>query len=298
MISVDAIQNKTHLDHLPLEWVGMGAITSTVRLQEEGRSEFLLPVKVQAFVNLVSDSRGIHMSRIYNELQEFSQKEIFSFKSLQCLGEKILKSQGAISDAVKLEMEMQLPLKQMTLKSQLEYQKEYPLKVSFLKNKNHEELSLFFKIDYSSTCPQSAALSHEVIMKKMKETSWASIEEVIQYLQQQGLMATPHAQRSTLDLQVTWPLERFSLEVSFMDFVADYIAQLEMVLGTPTQGVVKRADEQEFAILNAKNLMFCEDAARKVKAFLKSQSQLKSYQGKVTHIESLHSHDAVAEFRS
>lgn len=296
MISVDAIQNKTHLDHLPLDWVGMGAISSTVRFQEDLGLEFLLPIKIQVFVSLVSDSRGIHMSRIYNELQAYSQKEIFSFASLQSLVGRILKSQGAISDAAKLELELQLPLKQSTLKSQITYQKDYPLKVCFLKSKDHEELSLIFKIDYSSTCPQSAALSHEVIMKKIKEKSWSSAEELMGYLQQQGLMATPHAQRSTLDLQVTWPMERFSLENSFIDFVTDFISQLEMVLGTPTQGVVKRADEQEFAILNAKNLMFCEDAARKVKAFLKSQVQVKSYHGRVTHIESLHSHDAVAEF--
>lgn len=297
MIQVDALQNKTSLDTLPLDWVGMGTISSVVRIFE-GTRELNLPVQIQAFVNLISDSRGIHMSRIYKELQDFSVNKEFSFLQLKELSEKVLQSQGAISDSVKLEFGMKLPLVQTTLKSQQEYQKTYPIKVKVVKTKMAEEVSINFQIDYSSTCPQSAALSHEVIMKSLKSQTWASVQQLVNYIEEQGLMATPHAQRSTLDLQVTWPFEAFDSSIVFMDFVGDFIAQIETVLGTPTQGVVKRADEQEFAVLNAKNLMFCEDAARKVKSFLKSQKKIKSYYGRVTHIESLHSHDAVAEFSS
>ena len=55
MISVDAIQNKTSLDYLPLDWVGMGTISSSVRMEN---AELMLPVKINAFVNLISDARG------------------------------------------------------------------------------------------------------------------------------------------------------------------------------------------------------------------------------------------------
>lgn len=297
MIQVDALQNKTSLDSLPLDWVGMGAISSVVRVFD-GTKELNLPVIIHAFVNLISDSRGIHMSRIYKELQDFSANKEFSFLQLKELSARVLQSQGAISDSVKLQFEMQLPLQQRTLKSQQEYQKTYPLKVKVLKSKIAEEVSINFQIDYSSTCPQSAALSREIIMKNLKSKDWSSVDQLVTYIQDQGLMATPHAQRSVLDLHVTWAFESLDSNIAFIDFVGDFIAQIESVLGTPTQGVVKRADEQEFAVLNAKNLMFCEDAARKVKSFLKAQKKIKSYAGKVTHIESLHSHDAVAEFSS
>ncbi len=56
------------------------------------------------------------------------------------------------------------------------------------------------------------------------------------------------------------------------------------------QTAVKRADEQAFAALNGQNLMFVEDAARRIEA------ALVGYQNpgiQVRHLESLHPHDAV-----
>ena len=46
------------------------------------------------------------------------------------------------------------------------------------------------------------------------------------------------------------------------------IDRVEQALGTPVQTVVKREDEQAFARLNGENLMFCEDAARRMAAAL------------------------------
>jgi GTP cyclohydrolase I len=76
--------------------------------------------------------------------------------------------------------------------------------------------------------------------------------------------------------------------------ISTLIDQLEAALQTPVQAAVKRADEQEFARLNAANLMFCEDAARRVKAKLEENVQYKDYWVRVNHMESLHAHDAVA----
>ena len=58
---------------------------------------------------------------------------------------------------------------------------------------------------------------------------------------------------------------------------------------------MKRADEQAFALANGQNLMFCEDAARRLNVALKVVPGVKGFNLKVVHAESLHSHDAVAE---
>ena len=76
--------------------------------------------------------------------------------------------------------------------------------------------------------------------------------------------------------------------------VAALADALEQALGTPVQTAVKREDEQAFARANAENLMFCEDAARRVGAALSSLPWVRSWQAKVSHLESLHAHDAVA----
>jgi GTP cyclohydrolase I len=60
------------------------------------------------------------------------------------------------------------------------------------------------------------------------------------------------------------------------------------------QTAVKREDEQAFAELNAANLMFCEDAARRVAAALANDARVDRYEVRVAHFESLHPHDAVA----
>ena len=65
-------------------------------------------------------------------------------------------------------------------------------------------------------------------------------------------------------------------------------------LATPVQTAVKREDEQAFARLNADNLMFCEDAARRVASVLSKDSRIATFDATVSHFESLHPHDAVA----
>ena len=60
------------------------------------------------------------------------------------------------------------------------------------------------------------------------------------------------------------------------------------------QTAVKRVDEQEFARLNATNLMFCEDAAKRFKNALERLNFVSDYYCKVEHQESLHAHNAVA----
>ena len=69
------------------------------------------------------------------------------------------------------------------------------------------------------------------------------------------------------------------------------------VVTADLQTAVKRADEQAFALANGQNLMFCEDAARRLNVALKAVQGVQGFNLKVVHAESLHSHDAVAESR-
>lgn len=60
------------------------------------------------------------------------------------------------------------------------------------------------------------------------------------------------------------------------------------------QAAVKREDEQEFARLNGENLMFCEDAARRLQSALDVETAYQDFWLRVDHMESLHPHDAVS----
>ena len=98
-------------------------------------------------------------------------------------------------------------------------------------------------------------------------------------------MATPHAQRS---------FARVKVQVGADYFYGDLINAVEEALQTAVQGAVKREDEQEFALRNGQNLMFCEDAARRVKEALDAQSAIVDYVAEFSHVESLHPHNAVS----
>ena len=103
-----------------------------------------------------------------------------------------------------------------------------------------------------------------------------------------GMAATPHAQRSRADIRV-------ELKPSFEQLPLEPLVDaIEDALGTPVQTAVKREDEQAFAELNAANLMFCEDAARRIAATLAADPRVDHYDATVSHYESLHPHDAVA----
>ncbi|WP_283709706.1 GTP cyclohydrolase, FolE2/MptA family [Pseudoalteromonas prydzensis] len=145
-------------------------------------------------------------------------------------------------------------------------------------------------IPYSSTCPCSAALSRQALsdavelqfsepqINKTQLTAWLKSA--------QGSIATAHSQRSFVDLKLTF------LNQQLPDITA-LIKHFENVIGTPVQTAVKRQDEQAFAKLNASNLMFCEDAARRIKQALTAMSELSDYWFKIEHQESLHAHNAV-----
>jgi GTP cyclohydrolase I len=101
-------------------------------------------------------------------------------------------------------------------------------------------------------------------------------------------MATPHSQRSVAEVKV-------KLNSSVSDFpITDLVDAIENSLKTPVQAAVKRADEQEFARLNGQNLMFCEDAARRLQHAMNLSSQYDDFWLRINHLESLHAHDAVS----
>ncbi len=76
--------------------------------------------------------------------------------------------------------------------------------------------------------------------------------------------------------------------------IIDMIDLIEDALKTPVQTAVKREDEQAFALANGQNLMFCEDAARRMQRALDADERIADFRVRATHHESLHPHDAVA----
>ncbi|MGP6419421.1 GTP cyclohydrolase FolE2 [Pseudomonas putida] len=273
---------------LPLEWVGMRGIALPVLL--EGQR---LNAKADAGVSLDDgEARGIHMSRLYLALAALERHNL-SPARLRDVLKDFLASHDGLSNSAYLNIHCEVLLKRPALVSPLSGWKSYPVSISAsLKNQLfHVELKI--EVPYSSTCPCSAALARQLIQQQFIDdfaNKPLQHAEVLAWLgSSQGIIATPHSQRSTAQLHMH--LDGFIDELPLSAIIND----AEAALGTAVQTAVKRADEQAFALANGQNLMFCEDAARRLNLALRRSPGVSGFHLRVIHAESLHAHDAVAE---
>jgi len=273
---------------LPLDWVGMCGIALPVLI-----GGHRLQAMADAGVSLDDrEARGIHMSRLYLVLETIETTEL-SPELLRRILRQFLDSHEGSSHAASLTIHTDLLLKRPALISPLAGWKRYPISIeASLKNAMfHVELRI--QVPYSSTCPCSAALARQSIQQQfVDDFANKTLEhaEILAWLgSPNGIVATPHSQRSTatLTLRLNNEIEKLPLQ-SFIDAA-------EAALGTAVQTAVKRADEQAFALANGQNLMFCEDAARRLTTALAKPSLIDALTVRVVHAESLHAHDAVAE---
>lgn len=280
---------------MSLEWVGMSEIQTPVKFVTAEGHALSLAARAEAGVNLVdAQARGIHMSRLYRAVVDELSSKPLSFDLLENLVENFLQTHAGLSTEADLRVEFEALLSRKSLKSGLRGFRSYPIELRVTKRSGLIRRFLKIEVTYSSTCPQSAALARQLVAQDFSQrfsSNIAGTDEVKAWLESPaGMAATPHAQRSAAKIQVEIQSRaQFSIE-KLVDLV-------EEVLGTPVQTVVKREDEQEFARRNGTNLMFCEDAARKIKKALWNESALVDFSGEVRHLESLHPHDAVARIR-
>jgi GTP cyclohydrolase I len=275
---------------VPLEWVGMCGIALPIVIDGQR-----LTAKVDAGVSLDdAQARGIHMSRLFLALEVLESQGLNPLLLKKVL-QQFLDSHDDLSICAYLSIHTHLLLKRPALVSPLNGWKSYPLTIDASLKNGMFHVELKVEVEYSSTCPCSAALARQLIQQQFVNdfANKALLHaEVLTWLgSSQGIVATPHSQRSTAILQI-----RLDTELEYLP-INTLIDEAESALGTAVQTAVKRADEQAFALANGQNLMFCEDAVRRLNVALKVAQGLKGFNIKVVHAESLHSHDAVAESR-
>lgn len=276
-----------------LDWVGMAGIDVPLRIQGAG-GDMVVPASVDVAVDLRSaETRGIHMSRLYLRLQDAFSQEPLSAAALGRLLDGLVESQRGLSGSARVVVRYGHLLSRPALASDNRGWKNYPVTVEATQTDGKLGVVLEFTVVYSSTCPASAALSRQLNAERFSRDfasagplAPASVAEWL--ASERGMAGTPHAQRSRARVRV-------ELRPGFEALpLAALVDAVEAAVATPVQTAVKREDEQAFARLNAENLMFCEDAARRVAAALSADPHVARFRADVEHLESLHAHDAVA----
>ena len=231
------------------------------------------------------------MSRLYLLLDAFAAAQPLEAGALAAVLRRMVDSHADCA-STQARMALAFPVlrrQAALLTAGLSGWKSYPVRLQASVAPQGFALSLTVEVGYSSTCPCSAALARQLLADAFGAQFGAGgIDGAAAgaWLQEHASLATPHSQRSTATVTVQLAqdaeLDLFPL-----------IELVEAALATPLQTAVKRADEQAFARLNGANLMYVEDAARRVQAALAphyAQSNVT-----VRHMESLHPHDAVAQ---
>lgn len=275
-----------------LQWVGMQGLDLPIQIAESGyRRDLHARADVQ--VDLPAPHvKGIHMSRLYRLMDEMSDAGAVTPASLRrALNAMVASHEDCASTSARLRLSFDLLVRRPALVTEgLAGWKAYPIELRAAVLRGRYTLETRISVAYSSTCPCSAALSRQLVEQAFLE-AFQGQEEITPvsagaWLRQHATLATPHSQRSMACVAV-----RLAPQAPDLGLIA-LIDQVEQALATPVQTAVKRADEQAFAALNGQNLMFVEDAARRVQAAL--QGRFGRSRVQVRHVESLHPHDAVA----
>lgn len=235
------------------------------------------------YVNLEANKNGVSMSRLCTILQSVSSTEKINaefFKNVlrRYRIELADDNDRELINTASLKLKFNFPVKQKSLKSDNWGWQYYPV-VLWAKESKDAGFEFFMTLtyEYSSTCPCSLS------MAKQYEKEYAEGKT-----QEGAGIGVPHSQRSKMTCTV-----KVDPDAKF--FIEDLVLLIREAIPTETQSLVKRVDEQAFAILNGTHPMFVEHASTRISKILNREEQLiLDWIVELEHVESLHSHNAAA----
>ncbi len=234
------------------------------------------------FVSLRGDKTGVNMSRLCAILQDELALGPVDKPTLKAIVKRYRRelrdsNEENLVARAELGLKFQYPTRQKSLRSQNWGWQYYAVSISATEMEGDGFLlELALEYEYSSTCPCSLSMAkqYERDFERGKVTEGSGI-------------ATAHGQRSCATVTC-----RISPEGPF--FVEELVALMRKAIPTETQSLVKRVDEQAFAIINGENPMFVEHVARRLDHAFEGEAHILDWKAKIEHFESLHGHNAVA----
>ena len=273
------VVDQTYIESLPDLQNGAAVQGALIQLERVGIHNFRLPIKyrqrdheqlleletsVTGTVSLDSCTKGINMSRIIRTFYQHRDRD-FTIDTLA----RVLKDykHQLRSLQAQIMVKFSYPILQTSLRSNLAGFQYYDVILEMdVDASDRLKKTLHFDFVYSSACPCSFELSEHARETRNKAT-------------------VPHSQRS---------VARISVKFDQMVWIEDLQEICARALQTETQVMVKREDEQAFAELNGSYLKFVEDAARLLYRELDGDPRISDFKIICSHLESLHSHDAIA----
>ena len=251
---------------VPILQVGISGFRLPLQFLTAENKQISLETTITGTVSVSAEQKGINMSRLMRVFYEFKDR-VFTPELLE---EILLRYKQEMNcTRARLRLAFNYPLLRPSLRSGLSgyqyYQVVYEGSICDL---NWFRKVIHFDFIYSSACPCSAELTEHARDGRQ-------------------IYGIPHSQRSKARVSVD---VQPGVSVTIEDLHAHCLAALH----TETQVLVRREDEQAFAELNGAFQKFVEDAARLLYERFDADRRIRDFQIACAHLESLHSHDAVA----
>ena len=271
------LQKSPEKSQIAIDRVGIERFRLPLLLQSQDGSIRGHDGEASMFVYLEKEKTGVNMSRFCSIIQEETETHPLTIPLIKKILSRFrteLRDFDHEHPLLKsfLTLDFHYPWKQPSLLSQNWGWQYYEVQYEAQNIEDHFELFLQIKYEYSSTCPCSLALSKQY-EKDYREGKTPKGHGV----------ANAHSQRSIATVKIKGELP-----------IEELLKLLRKAIPTETQSLVKRQDEQAFALLNGENPLFVEHAARNISLVLDDEPLIQDWQAKVEHLESLHSHNAVA----
>jgi len=252
--------------HVPIQQVGIHNFKLPLKYRTKAGKILTLETSVTGTVSLEADLKGINMSRIMRTFYEHRDEVTTG----EWMG-RILKGylRKVETKDARLKIAFSYPMLRASLRTGLAGYQFYSVAFEGVMTRDGRyRRFIHFDFVYSSACPCSAELAEHARDRR-------------------GAYGVPHSQRSKA---------RITLEEADGKkiWIEDVHALCLRALQTETQVMVKREDEQAFAELNGAYLKFVEDAARQLYLVLDADKRITDFRIACSHLESLHSHDAVS----
>jgi len=276
---VPDIHDEKPLAPIPVNWVGFREIIIPAgRLRIDGVDTVLTP-KIDVFINLPEDLRGIHASRSYESLREVVDRYAGKIMRLEELAEKI---------AVKLlKLHPYSSRSMVRIKARAFHRVEAPLS----RVKSYESFTIYgralgFRRD------EGIDVKRFIGIEGYGVTACPCVEEVAEKLY--GVKYVTHMQRSVGRLFLEVPS---GLEVDALIL----LKILQSSMSAPTISNLKREDEAKLVLEAVSSPRFAEDCVREmIKLVLERWPNLPDSAeiiASIRSMESLHHQDFMAYIR-
>jgi GTP cyclohydrolase I len=277
----DLQKTEAPIKNIPLQKVGVNRVHIPVQyITGDGRTE-QHDTEASLYVSLDSEKKGINMSRLVIIVHEHAEKGMTALDLVKTVLEDVRWKLRDSEDEpplanVYFKLKFRYYIAQKSLASNLMGKAAYDCILEGIQTGETVRTFLTVNYEYSSTCPCSKTMAEQY----MEEYAAGSRTDG-------NGTATAHAQRSNAAVTVEFDPNKPIL-------IEDMVEKLREVIPTEVQVIVKRVDEQAFAILNGSYPVFCEDIARVVSNWLQQDDRVLDYCVVAEHFEALHRHNAVS----